>query len=115
MPYTANIPRNSRFSANRMNRTNDKNTGMEYLITKEGLPDNKPTVIQYLSPEVIFYTIDDVVEMTGWSKRVVQRLFNRSDFPSANLGKAKLVESHALAAYFAVRRERPDEDLGTGE
>lgn len=59
-----------------------------------------------ISSEVIMYSIKDVVEMTGWSKKIVQKLFNDPEFPSVDYGKAKMVECHALINYFSIRRER---------
>ena len=106
MAYTANIPKTRRY-----NRTCDKETPNDYSVNMEGLPDNKqPTVIQYLSPDPAFYTIEDVMKLTKWSRKVVQRLFNRKDFPCCDYGKARCVEAHALIAYFAVRRNRADRD-----
>ena len=69
-------------------------------------------VAGHISSDVRFYTVSDVMEMTSWSKKVVLRLFNDPDFPAAELGKAKVVEAHALIDYFSVRRtrEEPEED-----
>ena len=41
----------------------------------------------YVSSEVIMYSIEDVVRITRWSKKVVQNLFNDS------------VASHLLESY----------------
>jgi hypothetical protein len=60
----------------------------------------------YVSSEVIMYSIEDVVRITRWSKKVVQNLFNDPSFPSVNYGKHKLVENHALMQFFSVRREK---------
>ena len=60
----------------------------------------------YVSSEVIMYSIEDVVRITMWSKKVVQNLFNDPSFPSVNYGKHKLVENHALMQFFSVRREK---------
>ena len=62
-----------------------------------------------ISSEVRLYSINDVVEMSGWSKRVVQKLFNDPDFSSLDYGKAKLVEAHALIAFLSVKHERDRE------
>ena len=62
-----------------------------------------------ISSEVRLYSINDIVEMSGWSKRVVQKLFNDPDFPSLDYGKAKLVEAHALIAFLSVKHERDRE------
>ena len=106
MAYTANIPK-----GRRSNRTNDRESSDAYSVSKEGLPGNNlPTVIQYLSPDPAFYTIEDVMKLTKWSRKVVQRLFNCKDFPCCDYGKGKCVEAHALIAYFPVRRDRADRD-----
>ena len=63
-----------------------------------------------ISSEVRFYTISDVMELTSWSKKVVLGLFNEPEFPASNLGKAKVVEAHALIEYFSTRRDREKED-----
>lgn len=111
MPYTANVPKGNFFCKNTTNRTNDSSFRRPYHTYQEGLSDNNPTIIQYLSSEAIFYSIEDVMQLTGWSRKVVQRLFNDKEFPYTNYGKRKLVESHALIAYFAVKRVRSDESI----
>lgn len=63
-----------------------------------------------ISSEVRFYTISDVMELTSWSKKVVLCLFNEPEFPASNLGKAKVVEAHALIEYFSTRRDREKQD-----
>lgn len=64
---------------------------------------------QYVSSEVRFYTVNDVAEITGWSRKVVLRLFNDPEFPSANYGKAQIVEAHALIGFFSRKRMREQE------
>ena len=59
-----------------------------------------------ISSEVRLYSINDIDEMSGWSKRVGQKLFNDLDFPSLDYGKAKLVEAHALIAFLSVKHEK---------
>lgn len=110
MAYSANVPSRMQIAERYGNRTNDNINGRNYYINQEGLPGSNTTVVQYLSSEAIFYSIEDVIKMTGWSKKVVQRLFNSYDFPVTNLGKRKLVEAHALVAYFAVKRMRDEVD-----
>lgn len=110
MAYSANVPTRMQIAERYGNRTNDNIDERFYYNNQEGLPGSNTTINQYLSSEAIFYSIDDVIKMTGWSKKVVQRLFNVTDFPVTNLGKRKLVESHALIAYFAVKRTRDDVD-----
>lgn len=60
----------------------------------------------YVSGEVIMYSVEDVMRITRWSRKVVQNLFNDPSFPSVNYGKHKLVENHALMQFFSVRREK---------
>lgn len=64
---------------------------------------------QPLSCEVRFYSIKDVQDLTGWSETTVQKLFNDPEFPAADFGKTKLIESHALISYFSSRHERDRE------
>ena len=39
----------------------------------------------YVSSEVIMYSIEDVVRITRWSKKVVQNLFNDNDSVASHL------------------------------
>ena len=50
----------------------------------------------YVSSEVKFYTISDLMKLLGWSEATVQKLFNDPKFPAANFGRNKVVEAHAL-------------------
>lgn len=61
---------------------------------------------QYISSEVRFYTIPELVEMLGWGELTVQKMFNDPAFPSVDFGKQKVVESHALINYFSTRRSK---------
>lgn len=56
--------------------------------------------------DVVFYTIDDLISLLGWSRAVVQKLFNDPKFPAVDFGRHKVVEKHALIQYFSVRREK---------
>lgn len=62
-----------------------------------------------VSSEVRFYSVNDLVEISGWSRKVVLRLFNDPEFPSLDYGKAKLVEAHALIMFMSVKHERKNE------
>lgn len=64
---------------------------------------------QYISSEVIFYNIEQLIEMLGWSKTTVQKLFNDPNFPSTDFGKTKVVEAHALIEYFSVKHSKTSE------
>ena len=63
----------------------------------------------YISSEVRFYTVNDLVEMLGWSENTVHKLFNDPDFPAADFGKNKVVEAHALIGFFSVRHQKDSE------
>lgn len=63
----------------------------------------------YVSSEVRFYTASDLMKLTGWSETIVLKLFNDPDFPSADFGRAKIVEAHALIDYFSRKRTKHKE------
>ena len=46
------------------------------------------------------------MQMLGWSKTTVLKLFNDPKFPSTDFGRNKVVEAHALIDYFSVRHEK---------
>ena len=60
----------------------------------------------YVSGEVILYSIDDIVKMSGWSHKTVQKLFNDPKFPAIDYGRQKLVGNHALMQYLSIRHEK---------
>ena len=47
-----------------------------------------------------FFTIKDVVKMTGISEPKVQEIFNREDFPVCDYGRSKVVFAPAFYEYF---------------
>ena len=53
-----------------------------------------------------FVAIKEVSNMTGWSEKTVQELYNRPDFPSTDFGKEKKAEVHAIIKYFEVPRRK---------
>lgn len=63
----------------------------------------------YISSEVRFYTIADLIKLLGWSESTVQKLFNDPKFPSANFGRSKVVEAHALIEYFSRKHDKEKE------
>ena len=63
----------------------------------------------YCASEARFFTMQDIQEMTGWSEKTVKKLFNDPKFPSADYGRTKVVEVHALIDYFSKRHERKQE------
>ncbi len=71
--------------------------------------NSNPLTRVYISSEARFYTIENIQEMTGWSKKTVQRLFNDPRFPAADYGRIKVVEAHALIDYFSKRHEKDRE------
>ena len=72
---------------------------MDYTMELNNLQPKKV----YVSSEVRFYTISDLIKLLGWSENTVQKLFNDPKFPSTDFGKAKVVEAHALINYFSER------------
>ena len=61
---------------------------------------------RYISSDVRFYTVKEVMELTGWSEKIVLSIFRDPEFPAADFGRSKVVEAHALIEYFSVRREK---------
>ncbi len=53
-----------------------------------------------------FVSIKEFCEMTNWSEKTVQELYNRPDFPSTDFGKEKKAEVHAIINYFSVPRRK---------
>lgn len=47
-----------------------------------------------------FYTVDDVMEKTGYSKPTVLGMFNMKDFPACTVGRRKLVKKSAFWRMF---------------
>ena len=72
-------------------------------MNKSGLPE---LAVYNIVDEVRFYSIYDLIELTGWSEPTVQKLFNDPKFPAVDYGKQKVVEKHALIRYFSERREK---------
>ena len=59
----------------------------------------------YYSPEVKFFTKEELQEKSGWSEEEVRLLFYDRRFPSTNFGRKEVVEVHALIQFFA-KKER---------
>ena len=57
----------------------------------------------------LFLSIKDVQNITNWSKKTVETLFNHPAFPCTDLGKSKLVLKTAFIKFFMDRRCREDE------
>ena len=64
----------------------------------------------YVSSEVRFYTIQDLMKMLGWGEDTVQKLFNDPKFPSSDFGKAKVVEAHAIIDFFSNKHVKNDDE-----
>ena len=64
---------------------------------------------RYRSSEVRFYTIVELRKLLGWSEMTVQKLFNDPSFPSADYGKSKIVEAHALIDFFSTKHTKARE------
>ena len=64
---------------------------------------------KYISSEVRFYTIADLTKMLGWSHGTVEKLFRDPKFPSADFGRGKVIEAHALIDFFSQKHVREDD------
>lgn len=53
-----------------------------------------------------FLGVEEVMEITKWSKHTVLKLFNTEGFPYTDFGKTKLVLWQAFNAYFMESRTR---------
>ena len=60
--------------------------------------------------EDLFFSIQDVIRITNWSKKTVEDLFNNPAFPATDFGKKKLVLKSAFIEFFSVKRCRADKD-----
>lgn len=58
-------------------------------------------IAMYASPEVVFYTEEDILKHSNWSEEEVERLFADTRFPRTEMGSRKIVEVHALIQFFA--------------
>lgn len=66
----------------------------------------------YTSSQVILYTMDDIMRMSGWDEMIVRKLFYDRRFPSQYFGRTALVEAHALISFFMelyVQRKEKEE------
>ena len=57
----------------------------------------------YYSPEVLFFTKDEIQELSDWNEEEVRMLFYDKRFPSSDFGKKPVVEVHALIQFFAKK------------
>lgn len=49
--------------------------------------------------DIKFLTVEDIMELTGYSRPIVLQLFKRPDFPTWNYGKRLLVEKNAFLKF----------------
>lgn len=56
-----------------------------------------------------FIGIKEFSQLTGWSEKTVQELYNKKDFPATDFGKEKKAEVHAIIDYFKVPRRKKDD------
>jgi hypothetical protein len=82
-----------------MNNTSNRNR-----ITFTGTPNTN--IEAAAQPLEGFYTVKDVMALTGWSKTTTLNTFQSKDFPANNYGKGWLVTKQAFYEYFSVRRDR---------
>ena len=61
------------------------------------------------SDDSLFYTIEDIQKMTGWSKRTVENLFNDPAFPSTDIGRKKLILKFRFIDFFSTRRSKSEQ------
>lgn len=62
-----------------------------------------------INDNCLFLNMQDVINITGWSKKTVELLFNHPDFPCTDIGKKKLVLKTAFMKFFSTRRCKDDE------
>ncbi len=48
-----------------------------------------------------FVGVEDLMEMTGWGRNTINKLFDEPDFPCCDFGKEKKAEIHAVLQYFS--------------
>lgn len=47
-----------------------------------------------------FYTVDDVIKLTGYSRPTVLNMFNMKSFPACSMGKRKIVKKSVFWKFF---------------
>ncbi|MBE6018349.1 MAG: hypothetical protein E7233_12230 [Lachnospiraceae bacterium] len=60
----------------------------------------------YTSSRVLFYTMDDIMRMSGWDEWTVRKMFYDRRFPSQYFGREPVVEAHALIRFFMKLEEQ---------
>lgn len=82
------------------------NTDIDKELEKTSELINKLNEANQITKTLKFISIKEFCNLTGWSLKTVQNLYNRKDFPSTNLGKEKKAEVHAIIEYFKIPRRR---------
>lgn len=72
---------------------------LDELLTKLSLVEDKTKALTFI-------TIPELAKITGWSRKIVNDLYNRKDFPSCDFGKQKIAELNAVREYFSVPRRK---------
>lgn len=54
----------------------------------------------------LFLNIEDVMKLTGWSRKTVEDLFNQNDFPCYDNGKRKIILTLAFINYFMTAHNK---------
>ena len=70
------------------------------------IEENSPLDKIYIPGQIVFYSESDLVRMTGWSKKTIQRLFDDPQFPAVQHRKRRLIERNDLIRYFSVKRNK---------
>lgn len=84
------------------------NTDIDKEIQKTSELIDKLNEANQITKTLKFISIKEFCNLTGWSLKTVQNLYNRKDFPSTDFGKEKKAEVHAIIEYFKIPRRRRD-------
>lgn len=82
------------------------NTDIDKEIQKTSELIDKLNEANQITKTLKFISIKEFCNLTGWSLKTVQNLYNRKDFPSTDFGKEKKAEIHAIIEYFKIPRRR---------
>lgn len=55
------------------------------------------------------YDVQDIMRLTGYSKKTVLKLFSDPELPKLYIGKKALVEAHALITYCATTHDKTED------
>lgn len=58
-----------------------------------------------MKKEITLLTIQDVMDITGWSEGTVKKIMAQPDFPTIKIGKENQVLLESLKEFLAVRRD----------